>query len=89
MADRTTVYTVGIGSGPNEFLVKGMARVSGGASEMVALVEKIEPKILKLFSKVLAGRIRDVQINWNIRSSSRHLKSLFYFRDRIAVFLHN
>lgn len=63
-ARHTKVYTVGIGSGPNEFFVKGVARASGGVSEMVAPMEKIEPKIVRLFGNALAGRVDDVQIAW-------------------------
>ncbi|MFH1025684.1 MAG: VIT domain-containing protein, partial [Nitrospirota bacterium] len=64
-ADQTNVYTVGIGSGPNELLIRGVARASGGASEMVAPGEKIEPKILRLFGNALAGGIRNIHIDWN------------------------
>lgn len=64
-AGHTKVYTVGIGSGPNEFFIKGMARASGGASEMVAPMEKIEPKIDSLFRNALAGMIEDIRISWD------------------------
>ncbi len=59
----TALSAVGIGSGPNEFLIRGMARVAGGTSEMIAPVERIEPKILRLFRKVLAGRIGNLKID--------------------------
>lgn len=65
-ADQTNVYTVGIGSGPNEFLVRGVARTSGGSSVMVAPGEKIEPSILKLFGNALAGSIKDIKIEWGV-----------------------
>ncbi len=52
-----TVFTVGIGYGPNEHFIKGMARAAGGASEMIAPGERIEPKVLGLFGKVMGERI--------------------------------
>ena len=64
-AGHTKVYTVGIGSGPNEFFIKGVARASGGASEMVAPMEKIETKIDSLFRNALAGMIEDIRISWD------------------------
>jgi Ca-activated chloride channel family protein len=65
-ADKTALHTVGIGNGPNEFLIKGLARSSGGASELIAPNERIEPKILRIFQKVVNGRIRDIKIDWGM-----------------------
>ncbi len=62
--DTTSVFTVGIGHGPNEYLVKRVAAVTGGATEMIAPGERIEPRILRLFKKVTKGRIEDFEIAW-------------------------
>ncbi len=59
----TALFAVGIGSGPNEFLIRGLARAAGGTSELIAPGERIEPKILRLFRKVLAGRIGNLKID--------------------------
>lgn len=59
----TALSAVGIGSGPNEFLIKAVARVAGGASELIAPQERIEPKVLRLFQKVMAGRISNLKID--------------------------
>lgn len=59
----TALSAVGIGSGPNEFLIKAVARVAGGASELIAPQERIEPKVLRLFQKVVAGRISNLKID--------------------------
>ncbi len=48
-------FAVGIGMGPNEHLVRGIARAGGGAAEFIHPGERIEPKMLRLFQK-LAGR---------------------------------
>jgi Ca-activated chloride channel family protein len=85
-ADQTNVYTVGIGSGPNEFFIKGVARVSGGVSEMVAPREKIEPKILRLFRNALAGRIRDIQINWDVEVKQAPEKPVFFQGQHCSIF---
>jgi Ca-activated chloride channel family protein len=64
-AGRTALHTVGIGNGPNEFLINGLARVSGGASALIAPNERIEPKILRLFKKVIDGPVRNLRIAWD------------------------
>ncbi len=63
--DRTALHTVGIGNGPNEFLIKGLARVSGGASALIAPNERIEPNVLRLFKRVMDGPIRNIKIAWD------------------------
>jgi len=63
-AYQTTLHTVGIGSGPNEFLIKGLARSSCGASELIYPNERIEPKILRVFKKVINGNIRNIRVDW-------------------------
>ncbi|MCX7634840.1 MAG: hypothetical protein N2Z74_03750 [Syntrophales bacterium] len=63
-AGRTALHAVGIGYGPNEFLIKDTARASGGASALIAPKERIEPKVLSLFKKVMDGPIRDIKVSW-------------------------
>lgn len=64
-AGSTVLHTVGIGHGPNEFLIKGLARVSSGASVLIAPKERIEPKILRLFKRVMDGPVRNIRIAWD------------------------
>lgn len=59
---RTRLFTVGIGYGPNEYLIRRAAVLSGGASEMAAPGERIEPKVLRLFRKVGARGVRDLRL---------------------------
>jgi Ca-activated chloride channel homolog len=61
-ADSAAVFTVGIGHGPNEHFIKGLARAAGGAAEMIAPGERIEPKVLGLFGKVLGRRIESLKL---------------------------
>ncbi len=60
----TRVFTVGIGYGPNEYFIKQVARSSGGSCTLVAPNERIEPKVLGLFNKVISGGIDDLHIGW-------------------------
>jgi len=62
----TVLSTVGIGSGPNEFLIRGAARIAGGSSEMIAPKERIEPKVLRLFQRAMAGRITGLKIECGV-----------------------
>ncbi len=50
----TRVFTVGIGFGPNEYLTKRLAALTGGATESVSPGERIEPKVLRLFKKAMS-----------------------------------
>ncbi|GAB6064799.1 VIT domain-containing protein [Deferrisoma palaeochoriense] len=59
---RVRVFAVGIGHGPNDFLIRETARVSGGASAVVAPGERIEPRVLGLFGKVLGASVTGLRI---------------------------
>ena len=85
-AGHTKVYTVGIGSGPNEFFVKGVARASGGVSEMVAPMEKIEPKIGRLFRNALAGMIEDLRISWDAEMSQAPEAPVLFIGQPCSLF---
>lgn len=63
----TKVFSVGIGNGPNEYLIKQIARSSSGWHEMISPNERIEPKVLSLFGKVISGPIENIKIDWNQR----------------------
>ena len=65
----TRVFTVGIGHGPNEYFIRGLARASGGASELIAPAERIEPKVLRLFKKLIGARIRDLTVSWGSKAN--------------------
>jgi len=41
------VFTFGVGAGVSETLVREMARVSGGAAELIFKGERVEPKVLR------------------------------------------
>ena len=58
----TRFFAVGIGMGPNEHLVRGLARAGGGACEFIHPGERIEPKMLRLFQKLAARRFDGVRV---------------------------
>jgi Ca-activated chloride channel homolog len=82
----TALSTVGIGSGPNEFLIKAVARVAGGASELIALQERIEPKVLRLFQKVLAGRIGNLKIDFGSDIDQAPACPVAFMRQATSIF---
>ncbi|MCX5998310.1 MAG: hypothetical protein NTU41_01610, partial [Chloroflexi bacterium] len=83
---RTRLFVVGIGHGPNEYLVKKTASMSGGASEFVAPGERIEPKVLRLFNKVAAGGVDEVRVDWNAVAEQAPLKPVVYQGECVSIF---
>jgi len=62
--DSTRLFCVGIGSGPNEYFIKALARTSRGACEFIYPGERIEPKALRLFGKVMDDGLDELKISW-------------------------
>lgn len=85
-ADNTSLHTVGIGNGPNEFLIKGLARSSGGASELIAPNERIEPKILRMFKKVINGGIRNFKVDWNMDIEQAPVDPVLFIGQATSIF---
>lgn len=85
--NKAKLSTVGIGSGPNEFLIKAVARVAGGASELIAPQERIEPKILRLFQKVMAGRISKLEIDCGSDIDQTPACPVAFMRQATSIFV--
>lgn len=60
----TRIFAFGIGAGASEHLVRGAARVSRGAAEMIFPGERIEPKVLRMFERVRMPVLDDAAIDW-------------------------
>jgi Ca-activated chloride channel homolog len=58
------LFSVGIGHGPNEYLMRQLARTTGGLAVMVAPGERLEPPVLRLFNRAIAERITHLQLAW-------------------------
>jgi Ca-activated chloride channel family protein len=58
------VFTFGVGVGASEHLVRGVARASRGAAEMIAPGERIAPKVMRAFDRVRTPALDDVSVDW-------------------------
>ncbi len=63
--DSTRVFPLGIGAGPNEYFIKGLARAARGAYEFIYPGERIEPKVLRTFQKLMQESLTDIRILWD------------------------
>jgi Ca-activated chloride channel family protein len=61
---RARIFSFGIGPASSEFLVKGMARATGGASDFVSPGERIEEKVLRMFGRMASPRLEDIEVLW-------------------------
>lgn len=61
---RNRIFTFGIGSASSSFLVKGLARATGGAAEFISDGERIDEKVLRTFSRLASPVVSDVSIDW-------------------------
>lgn len=60
----TRFFAVGIGAGPNQHLIKGLARAGQGASEFIFPGERIEPKVLRIFQRLTEQPVGTPRISW-------------------------
>jgi Ca-activated chloride channel family protein len=59
------VFSFGIGYGASSHLVKGVARASGGASEMIQPGEKVQPKVLRQFSRLGQAMVEGLAVRFS------------------------
>jgi len=87
-AGTSRIFTFGIGAGASEHLVRGTARASRGAAEMIYPGERIEPKVLRTFARVRASVLDDVRIDWKglrVEQSPARLPPVFG-GDALTIF---
>ena len=59
------IFTFGIGASASHHLVKGLARAGGGAAEFISPGERIEPKVVRQFGRLLSPSLTDVRLDWH------------------------
>jgi Ca-activated chloride channel family protein len=81
------MFTVGIGNGPNEYFIKQIARITGGAAELISPNERIEPKVLRLFTKVSsAGCIQSLKVDWGTGVQVSDVPAAAFFGETVSMF---
>lgn len=83
----TRLFAFGIGAGPSEHLVRGVARAGGGAAEFIAPGERIEPKVLRQFARLTSPRLEHLTLlPDDLASAPRELPAV-YAGEAITVYV--
>lgn len=59
------IFSFGIGAAASSFLVKGIARATGGVAEFICAGERIDDKVLRTFGRIASPKVTDVSIDWD------------------------
>ena len=61
----TRIFTFGIGASASHHLVRGLARAGAGVAELIHPGERIEPKVVRQFGRLLSPALTNVNITWD------------------------
>jgi Ca-activated chloride channel family protein len=62
-SEEARIFAFGIGAGASQYLVRGLARASRGAAEMIFPGERIEPKVMRMFERVRMP-VLEAHVDW-------------------------
>lgn len=63
--DHNRIFSFGIGAAASAFLVKGVARATGGLAEFISAGERIDDKVLRTFGRIASPQVTDASIDWD------------------------
>jgi hypothetical protein len=63
-AAQARIFTFGIGAGASHHLVQGLARAGGGTAELIHPGERIEPKVVRQFGRLLSPSLTGARVDW-------------------------
>ncbi len=81
----TRFFCVGIGAGPNDHLVRGLARAGGGAAAFIFPGERIEPRVLSLFRQAVSSRISKLQVDWGGAAEQAPLEPILLLGEPMST----
>jgi Ca-activated chloride channel homolog len=70
-AHHARIFAFGIGAGASHHLVRGLARAGRGAAEFIHPGERIEPKVVRQFGRMLSPALADVRVDWGGLSATQ------------------
>ncbi|MBT9556169.1 MAG: VWA domain-containing protein [Myxococcales bacterium] len=87
-ASTARIFSFGIGGGVGEALVRGVARVSRGAAELIGSGERIEPKVLRQFGRLREPALTDVRVDFGSATVTLSPAAIppVFSGDRLAIF---
>jgi Ca-activated chloride channel family protein len=77
---RARIFSFGIGPASSAFLVNGVGRASGGASDFIAAGERVEDKVLRMAARMASPRLEAVEVAWlgvDAEMEPRQVSALF------------
>ncbi len=88
-AETTAIFTLGIGYGASEHLVRAVARASRGDCEMIFPGEPLEAKVLRQFARLAGPALADVTLAWDgldLVAQNPHRLHRLFVSDPVTVY---
>lgn len=79
--NKARLFTVGIGSAPNNHFMQGAAKYGRGSSTQITNLSEVKQKMTRLFEKLTYPVMRDIQVKWpegvEVESYPQHIPDLY------------